>query len=149
MLMRSSGGCWADSVILADTGALYALADRADRNHAEAARWVRSQTEALAVHALILAEAWYLLSSRLGNGPARVLAERVAAGALALLPVDPADFGAALVIERQYEALDLGLTDAVSLALCEREKLPAVFTFDRRDFGAYKPSYAASLTLLP
>lgn len=149
--MRSCANCSVEvfKLILADTGALYALADRADRNHDAAATYARGLREPLAVHSLILAEAWYLLESRLGTAPARRLCASVASGALVLLQVDPPDIQAALDIENQYADLELGLTDSVSLALCERERLATVFTFDRRDFGAYRPTFTDALTLSP
>ena len=136
-------------MILADTGALYALASRADVNHAAAVACLRSLREPLAVHALILAETWYMLESRLGRFVARRLCDKVAAGDLPLLTVDVEDIAAALTIEQRYADLGLGLTDAVSFALCEREGITSAFTFDRKHFGAFRPSHAPALRLLP
>ena len=136
-------------MILVDTGAFYALASRNDKNHAAAASCARTLTEPLATHPLILAEAWYLLESRLGRAAPRKLTEKVAAGAIALLDIQPDDIGVALTIEARYGDLAIGLTDAVSFALCERERITSVFTFDRRDFSAFRPSFAQALRLLP
>ena len=136
-------------MILVDTGAFYALADRRDRNHARSVACLRALDQPLATHPLVLAEAWYLLEARLGRGPARRLCEQVAAGKVELLPVEPDDVAAALALEARYADLALGLTDAVSLALCEREKIDTVFTFDRRDFGAVRTRHAPALRLLP
>lgn len=136
-------------MILLDTGAIIALAARNDRNHRAAVDFTRRITEPLAIHNLILAEAWYLISSRLGTGHARSFARKVADGGILLLPVGPEDLELALQIESRYADLDFGLTDAVTLALCEREHPSAVFTFDRRAFGAYRPSYTAVLRLVP
>ena len=71
------------------------------------------------------------------------------AAAVALLPVEPDDVAHALALEARYADLGVGLTDAVSLALCERERITRVFTFDRRDFGAFRPAHAPALQLLP
>lgn len=136
-------------MILVDTGAFYALANRSDKNHAVAAACLRSIDEPLATHALVLAETWYLLESRLGRAPGRRLCEKVASGGIALLPVEPEDIAAALAIEARYGDLAIGLTDAVSFALCEREEITTVFTFDRRDFGTFRPAHAPALRLLP
>jgi hypothetical protein len=136
-------------MILVDTGAFYALATRSDRNHASAARVIKDLAEPLVTHTLILAEIWYLLETRVGRLAARKLAERVVAGGVGLLSVESTDIASALTIERRYSDLDLGLADAVSLALCERERIEKVFTFDRRDFGSYRPSFAPALKLLP
>ena len=56
---------------------------------------------------------------------------------------------AALALEERYRDLTIGLTDAVSLALCERERITTVFTFDRKDFGSFRPSHVPALKLLP
>lgn len=136
-------------MILVDTGAFYALANRSDVNHKAAVFCVRSLGEPLATHNLILAEAWYLLESRLGRLPARRLCEQITAGTIELLPVEAEDISVALAIEEKYQNLELGLTDAVSLTLCEREEITTVFTFDRKDFGVFRPSCAPALRLLP
>jgi predicted nucleic acid-binding protein len=102
-------------VILVDTGAFYALADRADRHHAVASACLRELDDRLATHPL----------------------------------VEASDYAAALVIEQRYENLSLGLTDAVSFALCDRERITTVFTFDRKDFGAFRPARGRALRLVP
>jgi uncharacterized protein len=136
-------------LILVDTGAFYALADRADRHHAAAASCLQDLDERLATHPLVVAETWYLLESRLGRHAARRFADQLALGRLDLLPVEAADYAAALVIEQRYEKLALGLTDAVSFALCDRERITSVFTFDRKDFGTFRPTRGRALRLLP
>ncbi|HEY6475242.1 MAG TPA: PIN domain-containing protein [Polyangia bacterium] len=136
-------------MILVDTGAFYALADRADRHHAAAVACLRELDDRLATHPLIAAEAWYLLESRLGRHAARRFTEQLAGGSVDLLLVEAADYAAALAIEQRYENLGLGLTDAVSLALCNRERIATVFTFDRKDFGAFRPARGRALRLVP
>lgn len=136
-------------MILVDTGAFYALADRADVNHRAAVDCLNRLDEALVTHDLILAESWYLLESRLGRGAARRLMEQVTAGHIELLGVEARDIAAALVIEQRYSDLGLGLTDAVSLGLCNRERIERVFTFDRRDFGSFQPRHIPALRLVP
>lgn len=136
-------------MILVDTGAFYALADRADRNHAAAVACLRSIRDELATHPLIAAEAWYLLENRLGRDVARRFADLIARGRIELLAVEAGDIAAALAAERRYEDLAVGLTDAVSLAVCEREHISTVFTFDRRDFGSFRPAHARAFKLLP
>lgn len=136
-------------MILVDTGAFYALADRNDVNHLSAVACLGRLDEPLATHGLVLAEAWYLLESRLGRAAARRLTEQVTKKRVELLAVEPSDLAAALAIEERYSDLALGLTDAVSLALCNRERVKRVFTFDRKDFGSFRPAHAAALRLLP
>ena len=66
-----------------------------------------------------------------------------------LLDVSAEDVAAALAIEQRYEGLKIGLTDAISLALCDRERIATVFTFDRRDFGGFRPAHGGALTIVP
>ncbi len=136
-------------MILVDTGAFYALADRADRHHAAAVQCLRELDERLATHPLVAAETWYLLESRLGRHAGRRFAEQLAQGRIDLLAVEAADYARALEIEQRYEGLALGLTDAVSFALCDRERIGTVFTFDRKDFGAFRPARGRALRLVP
>lgn len=136
-------------MILVDTGAFYALADRADQNHAAAVACLKTIDEELATHPLVIAEAWYLLENRLGRAVARRFAEQIALGRVAILPVEAGDIAAALAIEQRYVDLAVGLTDAVSLAVCERDHITTVFTFDRKDFGCFRPAHTRALRLLP
>ena len=132
-----------------DTGAFYALASRTDKNHHAAVACLKHLDDRLVTHSLIAAETWYLLESRLGRPAARRFAEQVSLGRVDLLEVEALDIAAALTLEERYEDLAIGLTDAVSLALCERERITTVFTFDRKDFGRFRPSHTKTLRLLP
>jgi uncharacterized protein len=136
-------------VILVDTGAFYALADRADVNHVAAASYLDELDDRLATHPLVAAETWYLLESRLGRHAARRFTEQLARGRIDLLSVEAADYTAALEIEQRYQNLQLGLTDAVSFALCSRQRITTVFTFDRKDFGAFRLPRNRPLQLVP
>lgn len=136
-------------MILVDTGAFYALADRADRHHAAARECLQAIDDRLATHPLVAAETWYLLESRLGRHAARRFTEQLAAKRVDLLAVEAADYASALAIEERYHPLGLGLTDAVSLALCDRDRITTVFTFDRKDFGAFRPARGRALRLVP
>jgi predicted nucleic acid-binding protein len=136
-------------VILVDTGAFYALADRSDRNHATAVECLKSIDEELATHPLIVAETWYMLENRLGRSVARRFADQIALRRIELLAVEADDVTAALVVEQRYRDLAIGLTDAISLAVCERERITSVFTFDRKDFGSFRPAHVRALRLLP
>ena len=68
-------------MILVDTGAFYALADRADRHHEAAAACLLKLDDRLATHPLVAAETWYLLESRLGRQAARRFTEQEVARA--------------------------------------------------------------------
>jgi predicted nucleic acid-binding protein len=57
-------------MILVDTGALYALTDKNDKNHRQAKKFYSSIVgqEILAISLPVLTESWLLLEARLGFG---------------------------------------------------------------------------------
>jgi len=138
-------------VILVDTGAIYALADRHDGHHKEAAAFFQKTQgqEILAIPVPVLTEAALLVEARLGMRPVRALWDDLLDGMFELLPLSVETLELARKIDRRYADANLGLVDAVCLALCEEHQIAAVFTYDRRDFGLYRPTFAASLTLVP
>jgi len=138
-------------VILIDTGALYALADRNDANHQRALRTFDSLSadESVIVTLPILTEACWMLQERLGRTTEQTLWDDVVHGVFHLYQLDLADLARALEIERQYEVAAFGFTDACSLAATERMAIDTVFTFDRRDFTVYRTPKGAALRLIP
>ena len=138
-------------MILVDTGALYALTDRADVHHADAARFYRSVAgrEHLALTLPVLTEAYLLLEARLGSAAARRVWDAVNGGAFEVVDLTRRDLVLAREIEERYADAGLGFVDATCLALCERLSLRRVFTYDRKHFGLYRPSFCPALELLP
>ncbi|MDR7520984.1 MAG: PIN domain-containing protein [Armatimonadota bacterium] len=138
-------------MILVDTGALYALANRRDHHHREAVSYFRRirPREVLAIPTPVLVEAVLFLEGRLGPDAARALWDDVIRGVFDVLPVSGETLAKAREIDREYLDADLGFVDCVSLALCERHRIKTVFTYDRRDFALYRPSFVGALTLVP
>lgn len=138
-------------VVLIDTGALYALADRNDANHHQALQTFDSLNpdESVVVTLPILTEACWMLQERLGRSSEQTLWEDVVHGVFHVYQLDLADMARALEIERQFDAAAFGFTDACSLAATERMAIDIVFTFDRRDFTIYRTPKGAALRLIP
>lgn len=138
-------------MILVDTGALYALGDRSDTHHREAAAFFRRVRphEVLSIPESVLTEAALLIQARRGMQLVRTLWDDVLGGVFELLPVSDDTLALARAIDRKYADVEFGLVDAVCLALCERHRIADVFTYDRRHFGLYRPTFADALTLLP
>lgn len=65
------------------------------------------------------------------------------------VPVEPDDLENAFKIEMKYKTAGFGLVDSTSFAICEKHKISRAFTFDRKDFSIYKPSFCNHLELLP
>ncbi|MCS7198712.1 MAG: PIN domain-containing protein, partial [Candidatus Bipolaricaulota bacterium] len=105
--------------------------------------------EVFALSLPVLTESWLLVEARLGRFFADKIWEAATNGVFAVLEVGREDLQIALAIEQQYHDVGFGFVDATCLALCEKHKIVKVFTYDRRHFALYKPSFAYHLELLP
>jgi predicted nucleic acid-binding protein len=101
----------------------------------------------LVIPAMVVAEASYLVGSRLG--PA---VEAAFLGSLVELDVEAPlldDWKRIAELVEQYADFPLGGTDASVIALAERLRTDLVITLDRRHFGAIRPTHCPALRLLP
>jgi predicted nucleic acid-binding protein len=135
------------SIAIVDTGPLYALVDADDAEHDRCRAVLERSDLQLVVPSLVVAEACYLIGTRLGAREEAALV-RGLADLEVETPVGDDWPRIADLIER-YADWPLGATDACVLALAERLNAPIVVTLDRRHFGALRPRHIAALTLLP
>ena len=138
-------------MILIDSGAVYALVDKNDINHTKARRFYAKvvEKESLYTSLPILTETWLLTNARLGSYFANRLWMSVSKGIFEILDIDRKDLKSALDIENKYQKAGFGFVDSTCFALCEKYKIRKVFTYDRKHFGIYKPSFSKFLELLP
>lgn len=132
---------------VADTGPLYAAADADDADDARSVAALEAPGIRLIIPALVIAEATYLIGTRMG--PA-VEAEFLRG--LAGLDVEapsPEDFDRMGELVKQYASFPLGGTDASVVALAERLETPHVITLDIRHFRAVKPRHCHAFELSP
>ena len=97
----------------------------------------------------ILTEAWLLIEARLGYHFANRMLTSASEGIFELLELESVDLRKALEIENKYLKARFGIVDSTCFVLCEKHKIRKVFTYDRRDFSIYRPTFAESLQLLP
>jgi len=135
--------------LVLDTGPIVALLDADDPAHTACSILISKSTENLVVTAPVLVEVDYWVQKLLGADAWNLFLEDLANGAYHLEDLTVADFTRAAEIERDYEALDLGLVDASVMALCERLGETKVSTLDKRDFSAVRPRHCDHLELLP
>ena len=134
-------------MIVADTGAVFALLHADERPHSDVLALYRGDPDAWVLPWAILPEVDYLLQARGGVGASQAFLAELAEGAWAVEWGSDGDFERAHALNRQYRALKLGLVDAVVMAIAERLKAQAIATLDLKHFGAVK--LAGAPRLLP
>src|SRR5207244_13113904 len=105
---------------LLDAGALYAQADRADPHHSAVAEILRTEREPLVASALAVAEADYLILTRLGMEVELAFVEDLAQGTFSVEFLSRPELGVALAVLRRYRDLAIGLTDVSLVVLAQR-----------------------------
>ncbi len=84
----------------------------------------------------ILPEVDYLAQTQLGERVAGAFLADLAEGAFVVEWGDEVDLDRAHELNTRYRALQLGLVDAVVMAIAERRHAEAIATLDLRHFGA-------------
>jgi predicted nucleic acid-binding protein len=117
-------------LILLDTSAIYALADRNDRYHAEAGRILAGLTaagEEFVLHSYVMGESAALLQSRLGRRAA--LAFLAEAGAHHLEWIGPDLHGEAVAMLGRLKGEGIGLADCASFVVMRYRGIREAFSF--------------------
>jgi uncharacterized protein len=140
------------TALVVDTSAILASLDEAYTEHGAIATALASEAGSLVVSAMVVAEADYMLHTRLGAVAARRFAADVATEAYELAEWTSADHAAALdVISRNSDDSDyIGITDAANVVLADRYRTTRLLTLDQRHFRRLRPLWGAEyFTLLP
>jgi predicted nucleic acid-binding protein len=122
-------------VIVVDTGALVALIDRDDANHARLRAAFEKNPEDWILPWAILPEADYLVATHLGSDAAEALRNDLAQGLFTIDWEGAADLERARELNEIYADLSLGLVDGIVMATAERLGARAIATLDLRAFG--------------
>ncbi len=136
-------------MVVADTGALYALVDRSDKWHSAVVAWWGTRAGLVIVPAPVLPELCYLLQTRLGPRAEQAFLGAVAAGEFDIEALEADDYARVAALTSAYADLPLGFTDAAVIAVAERIGTRDVLTTDRRHFGVVRPGHVKALRLLP
>jgi len=136
-------------VIVADTGALYALYDADDRHHVAVRTAVASLTESIHVPTACLGELDYLLRERLGAAAELDFLTEVLYGRFVLESLTLSDVQRCMDLLKAFASLNLGLADAAVVATAERLKTRRVLTVDHRDFQTLRSADGKRFTILP
>jgi len=132
---------------IVDTGPLYAAVDASDADHVASVEALADTRHRLIVPAMVVAEATYLVGTRLG--PAVEAEFLRGLRAVDIEAPEPEDWERIADLVEQYADFPLGGTDASIVAVAERVGTETVITLDRRHFGAVRPRHCEALRLLP
>jgi predicted nucleic acid-binding protein len=130
-----------------DTGPLYAVVDEDDVDHARCRAVLETAEYRLIIPALVIAEATYLIGTRLGPGVEAQFLE-----GLTRMHVEaptPDDWPRIADLVKEYGDFPLGGADASIVALAERLDIEVVITLDDRHFRAVRPRHRKAFRLLP
>ena len=126
--------------VFVDTSAFVALANKKDRHHASARRFLRSLARSrrpLVTSTDIADEAVTLTRMRLGHRIAVEIGDAIFESRWCrLLEIDSALRERAWTLFRRYDDQTFSLTDCTSFAVMRSLAIEDAFTFDRKDFAA-------------
>jgi predicted nucleic acid-binding protein len=135
--------------LIVDASALYAQADADEPHHAAVAAALQNETGMLVTSELAVAEADYLILTRLGIDVELAFLDDLADQTYLVECLLPAELQAARDVIAQYRDLRLGLADAALIVLAHRYRTQRVLTLDERGFRAVTPLNGDSFTVLP
>jgi uncharacterized protein len=135
--------------LICDTGAIYAMYDADDAEHARVRAAVETEPGPLLLPVILMAEIDYLLTRRLGIDAALDFLESVQRGAFALVMPSTEDLVRCREVMVQYRDLSVGIADASVVATAERLRIQWLLTLDERHFRAMKPRVFTHFILLP
>jgi predicted nucleic acid-binding protein len=135
--------------MIADSGFVFAVFDRTDNHHGPARAFYIAATDRILLPAVALTELAYLFD-RMGGNRAVVNAMRgIRQGPMIITDLESSDYGRATEILDKYSDSLIDFVDACIMALAERLTITRILTFDRRDFGLYRPVHCDTFELLP
>jgi predicted nucleic acid-binding protein len=134
-------------LVVVDTGPLYAVVDEDDADHARCRAILEQSEHRPIIPALVIAEATYLIATRLGSEVEARFLE-----GLTRLHVEaptPDDWPRIALLTKKYGGFPLGGTDASIVALAERLDIETIVTLDDQHFRAVRPRHRRAFRLLP
>jgi predicted nucleic acid-binding protein len=123
-------------MIVADTSAIVALLDASSDQHRVLRDLHDDNPAAWTLPWAILPEVDYLVAKHLGAKVRGAFLGDLADGTFVVEWGRDEDLAAARRLDNRYKSLQLGLVDAVVIAMAERLKAEAIATLDLRHFGA-------------
>ena len=132
---------------LADTGALLAYLDAADRWHERCRSALAQFRLPLVTSSAVLTELFHLVGDN--KREVDITWNFVRSGALTVAPIADADLPALEALMRKYHDCPMDYADATLVHLAQRESISTVFTIDHDDFETYRVSGRKRLRVVP
>lgn len=130
-----------------DTGPLYAVVDEDDDDHARCRAVLENDSHRLIIPTMVIAEATYLVGTRLGPDVEAQFLRTLAH--VAVEAPTPDDWPRMADLVSQYADFPLGGADASVVALAERLDIETIITLDDRHFRAVRPRHRKAFRILP
>lgn len=132
---------------LADTGALLAYLDRADRWHERCRTAFAELRLPLITTEAVLTELFHLTADH--PGETDVAWGFIRSGALTIASIDDNDLPTIEALMDRYRDRPMDFADAALVHLARREALTTVFTIDHNDFETYRIAGRKRFRILP
>jgi len=134
---------------LVDTGFALAVFSEDDQKHVVARRYFSAVSGTLLLPAITLPELNYHLNQTGGNKLVANVLRAIHDSRFVVTDLINDDYQRAASILEKYHDTRIDFVDACIMALAERLRITRVLTFDRRDFGLYRPMHVEQFELLP
>jgi predicted nucleic acid-binding protein len=132
-----------------DTGAIFAIADQSDSWHVPCNTFVDSYKGKLIVPCPVVPEVCYFLNRYLGPKIEGAFLKSLSQGEVVLDHFPDDDLQRCRQLMEKYANLNLGFVDAAVIAMCERRKISAILTTDRKHFSVVRSKLGIPFRLLP
>lgn len=132
---------------LADTGALLAYLDAADRWHDRCRATLDQLRLPLTTSTAVLTELFHLVGD--SSRELDLTWKFVRSGALVVAPIADLDLPEIEALMRKYHDCPMDFADATLVHLAQRESLFTIFTIDHDDFETYRVGGRKRLRILP
>ncbi len=134
--------------ILIDTSALLAYISAKDNNKVAIQTMKNLGGEERVVTSAVVSELFYMTVARLNYAQA-IAVFTLTKTAFTIEQLITPDMTRMQEIMTKYQNVELDYTDTSIMAVAERLKITRIFTFDRRDFGMYRPSHCDHFDIIP
>jgi uncharacterized protein len=135
--------------LIVDAGPLYSQADRRDPDHGAVVEILRSERGPLIASPFAVAEADFLILTRLGVDTELAFLDDLASGTYVVESLSQPELREAANVARNYRDLEIGLADASLVVLAHRFRTRRLLSFDERGFRTVRPIQGGQFTLLP